>query len=196
MRRIDGVTDQAARPAGQFFREARGGDGRGRGHQERILRRQSVEPGKDDLLFLDLLGAVFLDEFDAADGLLEVGGNRDPRDGTIGIAGQAMACQRVQLVADQARRCRQRRHMRIGQPHVPPRARKDRGPGATDQAGADDGDVPIFLFHLLLTAKAPCGADRDRRGALWTAPDESPGRAPAPPWCRTGPAPGRDGDRR
>ncbi len=104
MRRIDGVTDQAARPAGQVFREARGGDGRGGGHQERILRRQPVELGKDDLLFLDLLGPVFLDEFDAADGLLEVGGNRDPCDGAIGIAGQAMARQRVQLIADQARR--------------------------------------------------------------------------------------------
>ena len=195
------MADQAARPARQRLGEARGRDGRGRGHQQRIRRRELVELGEDGLLVLDDLRTVLLDEFDVEQRFLQAGRGRDPRHRAVGIAAKAMARQRVQLVADQARRCLQRRNMRIGEPHVPARAREDRGPGAPDQAGADDGDVAFSVGHSLLltnllTATAPCGADRDRRAAPSTAPDGSPGRAPARPWYRTAPAPDRDGDRR
>src|SRR5882672_5512785 len=40
---------------------------------------------------------------------------------------------------------------RISQPYVPPRTRKDRGPGPPDQAGADDGDVAFSACHLLFS---------------------------------------------
>ena len=196
------MADQAARPARQRLGEARGRDGRGRGHQQRVRRGELVELGEDGLLVLDDLRPVLLDEFDVEQGFLQAGRDRDPRHRAIGIVAKAMARQRVQLVADQAGRRLQRRNMRIGEPHVPSGAREDRGPGAADQAGADDGDVAFSIGHFLLltnlrlTARAPCGADRDRRATPSTAPGESPGRAPAPPWYRTAPAPDRDGDRR
>ena len=59
-----------------------------------------------------------------------------------------MARQRVQFVADQPGGRLQRRNMRVGEPHVPARAREDRGPGASDQAGADDGDVAFSIWHF------------------------------------------------
>ncbi len=53
-----------------------------------------------------------------------------------------------------------------------------------------------WSHNSFLTARAPCGASRDRHAMPWTVLDGSPGRAPAPPWCRTMPAPDRGCDRR
>src|SRR5436309_10236362 len=58
------------------------------------------------------------------------------------------------------------------------------------------GDVSIILPRGPLTARAPCGAGRDRGASLWTALGGSPGRAPALPWYQTALTPDRDGDRR
>ena len=114
-------------------------------------RRQPVELGEDRKLVLDLFGPVFLDEFDVEHGLLQACRDRDPQHRAIGVGGEAVARQRLQFVADQPGRRLQRRDMRIGEPHVPSGAREDRGPGASDQAGADDGDIAfsVLAFSVL-----------------------------------------------
>ena len=103
MRRIDGMTDQAARAARQRLREARRGDGRGRGYQQRIRRREPVEFGKDRNLVFDLFRPVFLDEFDVLDGVRQARRqSRRRATAPSGSFGQPVARQRVQFVADQA----------------------------------------------------------------------------------------------
>ena len=201
MRRIDGMADQAARAARQRFGEARRHDGRGRGHQERIRRRQPVELGEDRALVLDLFRSVFLDEFDVEHGLLQACRDRDPRHRAIGIGGEAMARQRVQFVADQARArpsasgyadrsaARSTRRARRSRPRRVRSGRRRRWRRCVQCFAS-------FSHNPVLTATAPCGADRDRRATPWTAPRGSPGRVPAPPWYRTRPAPDRDCDRR
>src|SRR5258708_32042621 len=196
MRWIDGMADQTPSAAGQHFREARCRDGRGRRHQQSIGRGEFVELGKDRNLLVDNLRAVLLHELDTLDGLLQTRRDREPRRRAIRIVRQPMTRQRLQFFADQAGRRLQRRLMRIGKPRVPSGAGENRGTGASDQSDADDGYVSILLFHFLLTARALFGADRDRPAMPWTVPRESPGRAPAPPWCRTRPAPDRGCDRR
>ena len=148
------MADQATRAARQHFGEARGHDGRGRRHQQRVLWRELVELGEDRLLVLDPLGPVLLDELDVDNGFRKAGRDRDPGNGDVGIGGEAMARQRVQFIADQAGGGLQRWNMRIAQSHIPPRSREDRGPGAADQAGADDGDIAFSACHVAFSH--PC----------------------------------------
>ena len=55
--------------------------------------------------------------------------------------------------------------MRIGQPHVPAGAGKDRGPGPADQAGADDGDVAFSVCHFILSSHSQSTLRRRSRSS-------------------------------
>jgi hypothetical protein len=53
----------------------------------------------------------------------------------------------MQFIANKPGRSIQRRAMRICQPHGPSSARENRGPGASDQANADDRYMSIVQCH-------------------------------------------------
>ncbi len=89
------MTDQASCATRQFFREARGHDRGGRGHQQRILRRQPVELGEDRDLLIDILRPVLLNELDALDGFSDISRNGYQRCRAVGIVGKAMTRQRM-----------------------------------------------------------------------------------------------------
>ena len=199
MRRIDRMRDEAARAAGEVFGEARGDDRRGRGREDRVgaaragrarrrcARLTSTPPARSPARSRRRPTAS---ASEARDAIRATPRRRDrrrgrgrrarraPRGSRRGAASSASALGSVSRT-------------------VPAGAREHDGPGAADQAGADDRNTLAFrTLPSQLTATAPCGAARDRRAAPATGRCGSRRRARARRCGRTARAPGRGGGRR
>ena len=141
------MADEAARTAGKLLGEARRDDGGGGRRQDRLRRRKTVEFGKERNLDVHILRPVFLHEVGAGKRFGKGRRSGHARGGAIGIVGEAVASEPAQFLVHEARRCGQRRRMRIGHRHAPAGAGEYRRPGAPDQPRTDNGNLLRFT-HL------------------------------------------------
>ena len=138
------MRNEAALAAFELLREAARDQRRGRGGKDRVRRGQPVELRKQRLLDLELLGRILLNEAGAGERVGHARRRAHALRGLFRIPGETVRGQIVQVPRDQRESLLCDARSRIVQGDPMPGAREDHGPGAADQACADDGNIRLL----------------------------------------------------
>ena len=147
---VDRMGDEAAMAAFEAFREQARHDGRGGGGENGLGRGQAVEFGENRALRLDALRQALLNEVDGIERVGKIGGDPHARRCGFGIVDEPLLGEVAEPSRHQGARLLGDIEPGIIECHVEGASCEHDRPGATDQAGADDGDAIVHIHSIFL----------------------------------------------